>query len=515
MQKNTTAAFGVVGNWLEIAGQTWAELGKDGKKVSTKEFAVILATRLSTDVGVVTGWLQGAEELAKYAQSQGNRNALDEERESVTAALRAVRPILEARLQKRLDVVDEELMPVKCEKCGELSPSQGRRRRNWSSTVGELELSRRYNWCEQCGQGRAVAQQQVGLPEGDYTASLEEICALMSTTVPHTMAVALVGKLLGIEISAKAIKGIVQQRGQEVVTAQDIDAQVLNPYHKNGLPRDVARPSDAVAKAPKVAYLEMDGVIVITREELSKNEAESVVGRGGKGRKYKVEGREVKNAVLYDGTQCAQESESRNCILEKQYVSHLGDYKHFALLVWTTILRLRFDEAKLLVVLSDGSEWIRQLCAWLPVQVLLILDLFHVKHRIWEVANALYGDKSPEAGLWARTQCERVEQGQAHNVIEVLSFLNPKAATTRQLVDALITYLSNNLDRMDYPTYRDRGLRVGSGTVESANYHVTGARLKLQGMRWSENGAAQMARLRADLFNGYWERRTRQLLNAA
>jgi hypothetical protein len=55
---------------------------------------------------------------------------------------------------------------------------------------------------------------------------------------------------------------------------------------------------------------------------------------------------------------------------------------------------------------------------------------------------------------------------------------------------------------MDYPRYRAMGLRVGSGAVESANSHVTGARLKLPGMRWSEEGAAQMARLRADLFNG-------------
>ena len=67
---------------------------------------------------------------------------------------------------------------------------------------------------------------------------------------------------------------------------------------------------------------------------------------------------------------------------------------------------------------------------------------------------------------------------------------------------------------MDYPAYRARGLRVGSGAVESANYHVTGTRLKLQGMRWSDEGAGQMAALRADLFNRYHEARTREILAA-
>lgn len=86
---------------------------------------------------------------------------------------------------------------------------------------------------------------------------------------------------------------------------------------------------------------------------------------------------------------------------------------------------------------------------------------------------------------------------------------------TVELVRALGEYLTNNRDRMDYPRYRAMGLRVGSGAVESANYPVTGARLKLQGMRWSEQGAREMAHRRADLFNGQWHARSRQVAAAA
>jgi len=67
---------------------------------------------------------------------------------------------------------------------------------------------------------------------------------------------------------------------------------------------------------------------------------------------------------------------------------------------------------------------------------------------------------------------------------------------------------------MDYPTYREEGLRVGSGAIESANYRVTGGRLKLQGMRWSELGAADMAVLRTDFMKGKWRERTREMLAA-
>jgi hypothetical protein len=514
MGKHTTPANGKPVNWFERAVETWSQLGREGPKPTDEQLASALAAQLGVDVTVIAGWLQGVALLAQYAAAEPRpeEDALDEERQSVQAALNAVRPLLQARLQQRLNRADAAASEVRCLGCSQVAPSQGYRTRSWQSTVGPLELTRRYCWCGSCGEGRAVAQQQVGLPPGEYTAPLEEVCALMATTVPHGMAVGLVGKLLGIEISAKGSEQIIERRGEGVVAQQDADARALQPYQENGLPQEVARPAAAVGQAPQVAYLELDGVIVMKREALP---VAAAGGRGGKGRQYQVSGREVKNAVLYEGAQCLPESESRNCILQKHYVSHLGEWPQLALLVWAQMRRLRFDQAKLLVVLSDGAEWIRQLCAWLPLPVLLILDLFHVKQRIWELAYTLYGQQTPQARRWAETQCQRVEQGQARAVITALRFLKPKQAKARELVGSLVTYLTKNLDRMDYPSYRAQGLRVGSGTVESANYHVTGARLKLPGMRWTEPGAAVMARLRTDLFNGLWQTRTRQLLKAA
>ncbi|MCP4447483.1 MAG: hypothetical protein GY811_19400 [Myxococcales bacterium] len=143
------------------------------------------------------------------------------------------------------------------------------------------------------------------------------------------------------------------------------------------------------------------------------------------------------------------------------------------------MVRQGFDRAKRLVLLSDGAAWIRSLAEWLPVKVTHILDLYHVKHRIWETAAAIYGDRTPQTCAWAKAQCERIEEGNATKVIEALAFLNPSRSESKEEVAALATYLQDNLDRMDYPTYRKEGLRIGSGTVESANYHVTGARLKL------------------------------------
>lgn len=497
---------------------------------SAKEVAKELATTLG--FGVAVALVEGIAELVAYAGAAlgDEASAIDAEEAAVVASRRMVRPVLQAKLQARLDALDEKLVGLAvCPGCKGTSESQGRRSRSWASILGPLRLKRRYAFCDDCKQGVAPAQKALGLSDSEFTPRLEEVMTMMATTVPFGMAITLVGKLCGIEVSVKGVEEMVERRAEAVQQLDAEEAKTCAPFDDTGLPvKSQQRPADTVpeGEAPKVAYLEVDGVIPITREELTEKEltpaerrriqrAKKAKARGGKGRRYRIVGREVKNAVLYDGKDCAAESPGRGCILKKTYVSHLGDWGTFAALLWVAMIRLRFDQAKLLVILSDGADWIRSLAKWLPIETLLILDLAHVKRRIWEVAHSLYGNHSAEASKWANTQCDRVDAGQVGIVIEALRFLRPGRAETRELVDALAGYFDNNRDRMDYPAYRARGLRVGSGAVESANFHVTGNRLILQGMRWSAEGAGQMAALRADLFNGRWESRSRELLRLA
>ena len=70
-------------------------------------------------------------------------------------------------------------------------------------------------------------------------------------------------------------------------------------------------------------------------------------------------------------------------------------------------------------------------------------------------------------------------------------------------------YFTTNAARMAYPTYRARGLPIGSGAVESAAKHLVQDRLKRAGMRWSEAGAEALLALSGHLVN------TRPWLRAA
>ncbi len=520
--------------WLSIVLQAFDET--DGSVPAIRQY---IEAQLGVDAAgsrrsMVVAFAAGVAELASYAAGPWNedRTAVEEEREALEVARRAVCPILEARLQARIDRLDAVWSGChRCEGCDGAVESKGQRERGWGSTLGGLTLRRRYVYCEECRQGGSPVLKAIGLPKGHFTAHLEEVATLMAATVPYEMACALLSTLCGVELSKKALEDMTEERGRAVLEQLRADAERFAPYDETGLPKPtpVVPPPDpemAPAVATDVAYIEMDGVLPITRqevphEELSAKErkqleaAKQAKARGGKARRYTIVGREVKNAVLYTADDCAQESPQRGCLLRKRYVSLLGSWTAFAALLWVELTRLRFERAKLVVILSDGAEWIRSLAAWLPFEPLLILDLYHVKHRVLEVAHLLWGHGSAQAQRWAHEQYARIEADQALMVIDALRFVNPPTQNAAEKVNELKTYLQNNLDRMHYPAYRARGLRISSAAVESANFHVTGQRLKCQGMRWDEQGAREMAALRADLFNGRWEARTRQLLHPA
>ena len=493
----------------------WA-CAASGEEFAEAQLKSALVAEWGVTPQLAEGWMSGVNALANYMLSEAVGDALDEEGRAVEASRKATRPLLEARFQSRLDRLDDELRgAVYCgvAGCGAKCPSRGHQERTRLSKLGPVTTSRRWSRCAQHG-GFSAGDQALLLPAGDFTAELEEAATLLATVGTFGAAEKLLSSLLGLDVSAHAIQQMTHDRGRYVGRANDKEADTYAPFELSGLEKKERARPPTKARPPRLAYIEVDGVVPMTRA-LDPARSSRVEGaRGGKGRRYKLVGREVKNAVLYDGEDCAQIMDSRGCVLQKTYVSRLGNWVPFALTLWVAVLRLRFDQAERLVLLSDGADWIRRLADWMPCTVCLILDLFHAKKRIWELAAALWEDDD-QRKRWARLQCERVEDGRVCAVLETLERLRRKRSRVPACLDELHTYFTNNQDRMNYAEYKREGLRISTANVESANYHLTGDRLKKQGMRWSEQGAANMSVLRADLFNDQWRQRTREYIRAA
>lgn len=86
------------------------------------------------------------------------------------------------------------------------------------------------------------------------------------------------------------------------------------------------------------------------------------------------------------------------------------------------------------------------------------------------------------------------------------------AGTARaEAVEKELTYFVNNVERMQYGTFRRQGFFIGSGVVEAGCKTVIGARCKQSGMFWGRPGAENILVLRcinsSHRLNEFWKER--------
>jgi hypothetical protein len=77
--------------------------------------------------------------------------------------------------------------------------------------------------------------------------------------------------------------------------------------------------------------------------------------------------------------------------------------------------------------------------------------------------------------------------------------------SARDTLTALYAYLERHREHIDSAPYKDWGLPIGSGMVESAGKWLIQQRFKGVGMRWSEDGFNHLLHRRLAWGNGRFD----------
>jgi hypothetical protein len=266
MPQSTSPLAAVESPWLVWLLEAAARLAHDGPPPPPDAVAEAMAQAHGLEAAQVLAWMQSSEILARLASApfDPQHNAYDEEKAAVHQALRAALPVLQWRLQHRLDLADALALHPLCPHCKASLQSQGRRCRGWFSLSGALALDRRYLTCpNHCG-GLAPAEQVVGLPGGEFTAFLEDRCTRWATAMPYEPAVTELAEMMGLDLAESTLKIMVERRADAVQKHLQQEADALHPYDKNGLPRPAPATPEPSAPEPSVpavdvGYLEVDG----------------------------------------------------------------------------------------------------------------------------------------------------------------------------------------------------------------------------------------------------------------
>jgi hypothetical protein len=301
----------------------------------------------------------------------------------------------------------------------------------------------------------------------------------------------LLAELAGVAVDAKQAERSAEALGREI--AADERAVV----------------EDEPAGAATL-YLGMDGTgVPLRRSELQ--------GRPGKQPDGSARTREVKLVTVWsaegrdtDGTPVRDPGSVTYSAAIESAASRDTDPgpSPFAMRVDREARRRGFDQADRRVVLGDGAPWIWNLAEERFPGAVQIVDRYHAKQHLSEVAKAIYGAGSDLATQWARQRHDELDTGQTDALLAALNEHAQANEEARKCKD----YLTHNRHRMRYPLFHAQGLCTSTGVVEAGCKLIVGTRLKRAGMRWTLAGADAIIALRACKLSGrfedFWQRRS-------
>ena len=165
-----------------------------------------------------------------------------------------------------------------------------------------------------------------------------------------------------------------------------------------------------------------------------------------------------------------------------------------------------WSRALIRVVMGDGAEWIWNLAALHFPGAILIVDLYHARQHLWEVARRLYPDDPGKQKGWMKLhQKHLLERGKIGKLVEALRSIKSSHPEVVEKLRTEADYFERNAQRMRYPTFRRQHLFVGSGVIEAGCKTVIASRFKRSGMFWSLRGANSILALRCSYLNGRFE----------
>ena len=166
----------------------------------------------------------------------------------------------------------------------------------------------------------------------------------------------------------------------------------------------------------------------------------------------------------------------------------------------------RYAHARYVGISDGASDYLPWLKKHTTTQV---LDFWHVTEYINAAAEAIHRDET-KRNAWIDEACHNLKHHHGAGARLLDDFkqaaIRKHSQKVRENLDAAISYLGNNIQRMNYASYRKGQLPIGSGITEAACKTVVKVRMCGSGMKWGQNGSDCVLTLRAlSLSKGRWE----------
>jgi len=379
--------------------------------------------------------------------------------------------------------------------CGQQARYRELRDKPVLTAVGEVVVSRPYYLCPHCHQGQFPADQQLDIVDTEFSPGVRRMQALVGQDAPFDHGREQMKQLAGLEVTTKSVERASESIGADIARREqeEIDRAV-----QLDLPIILGEPVP-------ILYIQMDGTgLPVVKKETA--------GRKGKLDGLPAHTREAKLGCVFTQTKSDPEGFPIRDSGSTTYIGAIETAEQFGKRLYVEAWKRGWIRAEKKVILGDGAEWIWNIAKDHFPGAVQIVDLFHARQHLWDLARLLYPIDTKRRNTWIGLHQKRwLDQGKiARLVASLRSIQTPDADLAKRLRNEA-DYFATNAARMNYPKFRKQHLFVGSGVIEAGCKTVIGHRLKQSGMFWTVAGANSILALRCCHLNGrfedYWEAR--------
>ena len=248
----------------------------------------------------------------------------------------------------------------------------GYRDKTADTVLGAVTLRRAWYHCAGCGHGFAPRDEQLGVAGQSMSPGLRKMTARAAAAVPFAAAARLVGELAGLTLTGRRAGRRAEADGNAAAAVTEAEAAAITARRLVPMP-----PAGPV---PDKIYLAIDGTGVPMV-------AAETAGRAGKGDDGRARTREVKMAAVFTQTRLGDDGHPVRDPGSSSYLATFAAAPEFGILMAAEARRRGAGQIRQLTILGDGAVWIWNLATQHFPAATQIVDLFHAREHVHELAN--------------------------------------------------------------------------------------------------------------------------------
>ncbi len=395
-------------------------------------------------------------------------------------------------LQFPAPAIEQRALPCAC---GHHAHYRELRSKPVLTAVGKVEVSRPYYLCPHCHEGQFPADADLDIENADFSPGVRRMQAMVGQDAPFDHGRQQMKLLADLEVTTKSVERTAEAIGADIVAREH---EEIHRAVQLDLPIVIGKPIS-------VLYIQLDGTgVPVVKKE--------TVGRAGKTEGQPAHTREAKLGSVFTQTTWDEEGYALRDPGSTTYVGAIETAQEFGPRLYLEGCKRGWNRAEKKVVIGDGAEWIWNIADQHFPGAIQIVDLYHARQHLWELARKLFPNQQAEQERWMVVHKDALlDEGKIEDLVASLRSIVSSNPELAEKIRIEADYFEKHTERMRYPEFRAQHLFVGSGVIEAGCKTVIGSRLKKSGMFWTVRGANAIIALRCchlnNRFEDYWEAR--------